>query len=159
MNQAATEDICCPPFQPEPWQDSEVKWEGKPFVKDKVRCLFYIPLNFGSVMKRNVSLIEAADAKGEDMLTLADTCSPWGIDVYIGVTKDVPGAQMTTLSGSYLTKVFEGHYKEVGGWRKEMEAYAQSKGRNPKKIYAFYTTCPKCAKKYGKNYVVLLAQD
>jgi len=24
--------------------------------------------------------------------------------------------------------------------------------------YFYYTTCPKCAKKYGKNYVVLLAQ-
>jgi hypothetical protein len=22
----------------------------------------------------------------------------------------------------------------------------------------YYTTCPKCAKRYGKNYVVLLAQ-
>jgi hypothetical protein len=25
-------------------------------------------------------------------------------------------------------------------------------------MYFFYTTCPKCAKKYGKNYVVILAQ-
>jgi hypothetical protein len=27
-----------------------------------------------------------------------------------------------------------------------------------KKTYCYYTTCPRCAKKYGKNYVVLLAQ-
>ncbi len=27
-------------------------------------------------------------------------------------------------------------------------------GRN----FNYYTTCPKCAKKYGKNYVVILAQ-
>jgi hypothetical protein len=25
-------------------------------------------------------------------------------------------------------------------------------------LYCYYTTCPKCAKKYGKNYVVLLAK-
>jgi len=25
-------------------------------------------------------------------------------------------------------------------------------------MYFFYTTCPKCAKKYGKNYVVILAE-
>ena len=25
-------------------------------------------------------------------------------------------------------------------------------------LYFFYTTCPKCAKYYGKNYVVLVAQ-
>ena len=24
--------------------------------------------------------------------------------------------------------------------------------------YMWYTTCPKCAKKYGKNYVVILGQ-
>ncbi|MHC4509420.1 MAG: hydrolase [Planctomycetota bacterium] len=25
-------------------------------------------------------------------------------------------------------------------------------------MYFFYTTCPKCAKVYGKNYTVLLAK-
>ncbi|MGE5758418.1 MAG: hydrolase [Sideroxydans sp.] len=27
-----------------------------------------------------------------------------------------------------------------------------------RKLYFYYTTCPKCAKKYGKNYVVILAE-
>jgi hypothetical protein len=27
-----------------------------------------------------------------------------------------------------------------------------------KKWYMWYTTCPKCAKKYGKNYVVVIAE-
>jgi hypothetical protein len=27
-----------------------------------------------------------------------------------------------------------------------------------KKEYMWYTTCPKCAKKYGKNYVVVVGQ-
>jgi len=27
-----------------------------------------------------------------------------------------------------------------------------------KTLYWYYTTCPKCAKKYGKNYVVPLDQ-
>jgi len=27
-----------------------------------------------------------------------------------------------------------------------------------RKLYFFYTTCPRCAQKYGKNYVVILAQ-
>jgi hypothetical protein len=26
------------------------------------------------------------------------------------------------------------------------------------RMYQWYTTCPKCAKKYGKNYVVIIAQ-
>lgn len=26
------------------------------------------------------------------------------------------------------------------------------------RLYVFYTTCPKCAREYGKNYVVILAE-
>ncbi len=43
-------------------------------------------------------------------------------------------------------------------WIKEMEEYVKSKGKETKMQYFYYTTCPKCAKKYGKNYVVLLTQ-
>ncbi len=41
---------------------------------------------------------------------------------------------------------------------KEMEAYVNRKGRQVKKTYFFYTTCPKCAKAYGKNYVVAVSE-
>ena len=43
--------ICCPPFTPEPWQDKDLIWENKRFVKTHVRTLFFIPLNFGGVMR------------------------------------------------------------------------------------------------------------
>jgi hypothetical protein len=39
-----------------------------------------------------------------------------------------------------------------------MTDYVRERGKTLKKLYFFYTTCPKCAKYYGKNYVVLLAQ-
>ncbi len=39
-----------------------------------------------------------------------------------------------------------------------MKLFVQSKNKKLKKFYFYYTTCPKCAKKYGKNYVVLLAE-
>ncbi len=39
-----------------------------------------------------------------------------------------------------------------------MKTYVVSQKKEIKKLYLFYTTCPKCAKYYGKNYVVLLAQ-
>ncbi|MCX6002853.1 MAG: hypothetical protein NTX46_00125 [Chloroflexi bacterium] len=65
---------------------------------------------------------------------------------------------MATLSGTYLTKVFEGPYKDIGKWAKTMDDYVKSKGKIIKKLYFSYTTCPKCAKAYGKNYMVLFAQ-
>jgi len=88
---------------------------------------------------------------------LSDEKSLWGADIYIAVSKEVPQAKMARISGSFLTKVFEGPYKNAGKWAKEMKAYVQSKGRELKKMYFFYTTCPKCAEFYGKNYTVLLA--
>ena len=46
----------------------------------------------------------------------------------------------------------------MGKWIKEMEQFVQGKGKESTMQYFYYTTCPKCAKKYGKNYVVLLAK-
>ncbi|HEX7576218.1 MAG TPA: hydrolase [Candidatus Methanoperedens sp.] len=70
----------------------------------------------------------------------------------------IPGAQMEKISGTFLTKVFEGPYKNAGKWAKEMKGYVSSKGKELKKMYFFYTTCPKCAEFYGKNYTVVLAR-
>jgi hypothetical protein len=92
------------------------------------------------------------------MIVLSDENSLWGADVYVAVAKEIPGARMSTLSGTYLTKVFEGPYQNMRKWITEMKAFVAGKGKALQKLYFFYTTCPKCAKKYGKNYVVILAQ-
>jgi hypothetical protein len=155
---ATAKEKCCAEFNPEPWDEKEITWEDKRFVKDRVRSLFHIPLNFGSVMIRNVAKIEAADAKPERMIVLSDENSLWGADVYLDVTQDVPHAQMATLSGTFLSKVFEGPYKNIRSWIKEMTEYVTAQGKEVKKLYFYYTTCPKCAKVYGKNYVVLMAE-
>ena len=65
---------------------------------------------------------------------------------------------MTTLSGTFLSKVFEGPYRLVPKWMKTMQEHVTAQGKTPAKTYCYYTTCPRCAKKYGLNYVVLLAQ-
>lgn len=148
---------CCEPFNPEPWQDKEITWSNKLFVMDHVTSFLRIPLNMGKKIIKNMELIEKAGAKGEQLM-LADEKSLWGADIYIDVTRDVSGAKMATLSGTFLTKVFEGPYQNAGKWAKEMVEYVKTKGKTLKKLYFSYTTCPKCAKTYGKNYVVLFAQ-
>lgn len=149
---------CCEPFNPEPWQDKEIVWQDKFFVKDHITSFLHIPLNMGRKIVKNMALIEKAKAKASYQLMLTDEKSMWGADIYIDVAKDVPGAQMATLSGTFLTKVFEGPYQKAGVWAKEMTDYVKGKGKEIKKLYFSYTTCPKCAKAYGKNYVVLFAQ-
>lgn len=159
LNEQA-ETGCCPRFDPEPWDGKEVTFENKLFVKDRVRSILHIPLNFGKVMVRNMERIAAAGAEPEpaDMLLLADENSLWGSDIYIAVSKDVPGAEMAHISGTFLTRAFEGPYKDMRKWVAEMKTYVASKQKALDKLYFFYTTCPKCAKVYGKNYTVLLAQ-
>ena len=148
---------CCPRFNPEPWDEKEVTWQDRLFVKDHVRSFLHIPLNFGKVMTRNMARIEEAGALAPEPLTLSDEKSLWGSDVYIAVSKEVPGAEMARISGTFLTKAFEGSYGNTGRWVKEMKDFVNSKGKEIKNLYFFYTTCPSCAKVYGKNYTVILA--
>jgi len=149
---------CCEPFNPAPWQDKEITWKDKIFVNDHITSFLHIPLNMGKKVVRNMELIEKANAKAPYQLMLTDEKSLWGADIYIYVSREVPGAQMVTLSGTFLTKVFEGPYQKSGLWAKEMNEYVRSKKKELKKLYFSYTTCPKCAKAYGKNYMVLFAQ-
>ncbi len=149
---------CCPRFNPEPWQEKELTFKDRLFLKDSVRSFMHIPLNFGGVMTKNMAKIEAAGAMTPEPLVLSDEKSMWKSDVYIAVTKEVPGAETVKLSGTYLTKVFEGPYSGMSRWVKAMQEFVGSRGKQVKKLYFYYTTCPKCAKVYGKNYTVLLAE-
>ncbi len=153
-----SETGCCPRFDPGPWEDKEIKFQDKLFLKDHVRSFLHIPLNFDKIMVKNMEKIEAANALTPEPLLLSDEKSMWGADVYIAVSKEVPGAQMEKISGTFLSKVFEGPYNNMGKWAKEMQGFVKSKGKELKKKYFFYTTCPKCAKYYGKNYTVIMAQ-
>lgn len=155
----ATEtQTCCPEGFPGYWHEKQIQWDGKLFVKGRVRSFLHVPLNFEGVLTRNLRWIEAADALPEEMLVVSDENSLWGADMYIAVTKDVPKAQMAQLSGTFLTKVFEGPFKQIPAWIEQMRSYVASHGRELKHLYFLYKTCPRCAKKFGKNYVVLLAK-
>ena len=157
-NQKITPTGCCEPFNPQPWQDKKIIWKEKLFVKDHITSILHIPLNMGRKIIKNMELIEKANAKAPYQLMLTDEKSLWGTDIYIDVSNKVPGAQMSTLSGTFLTKVFEGPYQNAGKWAQEMKKHVENKSKKLKKLYFSYTTCPKCAKVYGKNYVVLFAQ-
>jgi hypothetical protein len=150
------EDECCPKFDPKPWENKELQWKGKQFIKQDVRAFLHIPVCVGKTitgMWKQVQEAKAAPPK-KDWLMLARDPSAWKTEWYLATTKDVPGACNVKLSGTFLTKVFEGPYKDGGKWYAAMLALAKKKGKEAKNVYFYYTTCPKCAKKYGKNYVV-----
>jgi len=161
-NAADSKQQCCPPFDPVNWDLKEVVWQDKLFVKDSMPELFHIPLP--GVINRTIGRvwrkIEEAEAKPEDkdILMLFYDPSPWKSELYINATKEVPDADNVRLSGTFLTKVFDGPYNAAPKWIKEMDVYVKNKGRQTQKYYFYYTTCPKCAKKYGHNYVVVFAK-
>jgi hypothetical protein len=151
-------EICCTEFDPIPWEDQTFEWKNKRFIRDKVFTLFYMPVNFGSVMKRLDEKLTKAGAIVPDNLCLSDHTSVWNMDLYMAVDKEIAGAENTTLSGTFYSKVYEGQFQDTGKWMKDFDSLAKGKGYTIRKCFMWYTTCPKCAKKYGKNYVVIIGQ-
>jgi hydrolase family protein len=149
---------CCPRFKPEPWDGQELHFENKPFVKASTISLFHMPLNMGSVFARTWTAIKDAHAENGGFLVLSHDDSAWHAEHLFAVSTPVPGAEMVSLTGDFLTKVFEGPFADARKWSEDMTRYVARQGRTLDTLYFFYTTCPKCAKYYGKNYVVAVAK-
>jgi len=65
---------------------------------------------------------------------------------------------MAHLSGTFLSRVFEGPYRLTGTWMRLMERHVAERGGRVDRLYLGYTMCPQCSEAYGRNYVVLLAK-
>ena len=117
-----------------------------------------MPVNFGAVMKRLNKIVEKAGVLIPDWICLSDHTSKWNMDIYLAVDKEIPGADNTTLHGKFYCKVYEGPFKDTEKWCNDFGKIIESKGLTVSKEYMWYTTCPKCAKKYGKNYVAIIGQ-
>jgi len=149
---------CCARFDPVLWDDGEWHWNEKPFLKDHVRAFLHIPLNFGSVISRDLAAVEEAEAYPDQPLTLTQEVSLWGSEIFVALDREVPGATIEKLSGTFYSKAFEGPYRNAGKWAQAMEKYVEGKGKRIADLYYYYATCPKCAKHYGANHVVLFAR-
>jgi hypothetical protein len=152
------EKECCPPFDPKPWEDKIFDWDKKKFVRESVWTLLYMPVNFGQKMKKLDRIVTKAGATFAGSMCLSDHTSKWNMDIYLEVDKDVPGIENTILNGKFFSRVYEGSFNDTGKWCNDFESVAKVKGLTIKKLYMWYTTCPKCAKKYGKNYVVIIGK-
>lgn len=153
---------CCPEFDPGPWDQKTHVWTDKPFIKDSMRVFFHIPWPpaiarlLGRMWDKVVKAQAAADKK--DVLVLATDPTPWRTEWYMSVTQDVPDAENVRLSGTFVTRVFDGPYNAVPKWIKQMDQSLAQDGKKATKYYFHYTSCPKCAKLRGHNYVVAFAQ-
>ena len=152
---------CCPKFDPTLWDEVTHRWHNKLFLKDSVPEVFHIPLP-GTYAKTITRMWKKAEEAGaaparKDFLLLAHDPSPFRSDLYLAVTREIPGAENARLSGTFISKVFEGPYSKVPAYIREMDNYLDSKRKTAQKYYFYFAYCPKCARKYGHNYIVALA--
>ena len=163
MNQTQTApEPCCPKFDVAPWDEKTHRWQGKPFIKATTPQIFHMPLPWllNQTITQMWNQAKGANAAPDlkDFLILAYDPSPWKSELYLTVTKEVPGAENVKMTGTFLSKVFDGPYNAVPKWIKELETFVASKGKQTQKYFFYFTTCPKCAKIHGHNYVVAFAQ-
>jgi len=154
------EKECCPVFDPKPWDGVEHVWKDKPFLKGSIPQLFHMPIpgflgpGIGKLWKQAQDL-DIAPAT-EDFLLLMHDPSPWKSELFLSVAKESPGT--VTLSGSFFSKVYDGPYNDVPKYIHAMDDFLATRAKIAKDYYFYYTTCPKCAKKYGHNYIVVFAE-
>jgi len=156
-------DVCCPQFNPEKWDKKIQSWSNKPFIKETIPTFFHIPFPpmIGKKISKMVQLAEDAkktEASKEDTLVLFRDPSPFQSEIYLSVTGSVKGANNTNLSGTFCSRVFAGPYNAIPKFIKQMEEYLATQDKKAKDYYVHYAYCPKCAQKYGNNYLILFAQ-
>ena len=154
---------CCPKFDPDKWDEKTFNWKNKAFIKDSIPTLFHIPFPpmIGKKVARMWKMAEESKTtppeKGDVLLLFADP-HPFKSEIYLSVTGNVPNVNNVEISGNFMAKVFDGPYNAIPKFIKEMNNYLSGKGKKSQKYYVHYAYCPKCAKKYGHNHMILFAE-
>jgi hypothetical protein len=163
MNNQSANDECCPKFNSERWDEKTFNWENKPFIKESLQTFFHIP--FPPMVGRKITRMYKMSGEAKmmpadkgDILVLFTDPSPFKSEIYLSVNGDISGAENVKISGAFMSKVFDGSYNAVPKFMKQMDEYLAGKNKKAKKYYIHYAYCPKCAKKYGSNYMIFFAE-
>ena len=133
------------------------------FIKETMPTLFHIPFPpmIGSKITKMWKLAENSKANldnKDDILILFTDPTAFKSEIYLSVKDNIPKANNVTLSGTFISKVFDGDYNAVPKFIKQMDQYLNTINKKAKKYYIHYAYCPKCAKKFGYNYMIFFAE-
>lgn len=148
----------CPAVDRAAWDDKVFVWNDRPFLKVKVKTVFWVPLDMGKKIRRARAQLEGAGAAVAGGLILMQHRSPWETDLYIDVAGPVPGAQIVTIGGTFMTRVFDGQYRDAPRFAGEMQRHVEGHGKKLHKLYYAWNACPRCAKAAGRNSCVVFAE-
>lgn len=151
---------CCPVPNTSAWDRKLIEFDKRFFVRRFTRSLFYQPLNLGKVMTELFEVAQRSQVAlpQTQSLILSRDLSPWKAEQLYAVSQPIAGEDNVMLDGTFATRVFEGPYRDAKQWYQQIKDYAREQGYTAKRIFFWYTTCPKCAKHYGKNYVIAVAE-
>ena len=154
------ETSCCPIPNIGAWNKQKFVFKDKHFIRMYTKSFLYMPINMAEVMTKLTKAVQKTSFALPETQTmiLSRDISPWKAEQLYSVNKPIEGADNVTLNGTFLSLVFEGPYKDVGKWYRSLLDYAKKEGYKVKDTYFFYTTCPKCARHYGKNYTIGLIE-
>lgn len=158
---SVNETGCCPRFNPAGWDNETLHFVDKPFLRATTKGANHVPLDMDTVFTRVHEHMSEANAINEDntLVLSRDLSASLGEHLFaIPDGVDVPDEERVSLTGDFITRVFEGPYEQARDWMDAMTQAAKDKGGDGEEVYFFYTTCPKCAQHYGKNYVVGVAR-
>ncbi|PKP36654.1 MAG: hypothetical protein CVT97_08485 [Bacteroidetes bacterium HGW-Bacteroidetes-14] len=156
-------DECCPEFEVSKWDKKREIWENRLFIKETMPTLFHMPFP-PTIAKKITKMYGQVEKAGAHLPDKADTLilfrdpSAFRSEIYYSVSKKVADSQNAELSGTFVSRVFDGKYNEVPKFIKEMDKYLKENGESAGDYYIHYAYCPLCAKKYGHNYVTLFAK-
>lgn len=156
-------DICCPKFSPEKWDEKTHNWDNKHFIKETIPTLFHMPFPpmIGKKITKMWRLAEeskTAPPNSEDVLVLFYDPNAFRSELYLSVNSNTPKADNVKISGTFISKVFDGPYNAIPKFLKEMDEFLAKKDKKSKKYYVHYAYCPKCAKEHKHNYMIIFAQ-
>jgi len=154
---------CCPEFNPKKWDNKTFNWNKKSFLKESIPTFFHIPFPpmIGKKITKMHNLAKKSgkiSPKLDEVLVLFHDPSAFKSNIYFSVTGNVADAHNISISGTFIAKVFEGHYNAIPKFIKQMNEYLLQKNKKAKDYYVHYAYCPGCAKKYSHNYMILFAE-
>lgn len=154
---------CCPKFEPERWDDKTFNWNDKQFIKESIPTIFHMPFpkSIGKKVAKMMALADKwdslSDDKLEDLLLFNDP-TPFKSDLYLSVAEEVPTAHNIRLSGTFMSKVYDGPYSHAPKFMKQMNEHLRAQDKKVGGYYVHHAYCPQCSKKFGHNYMVLFAE-
>lgn len=155
-------DACCPKFNVKKWNKKTLIWKNKKFITESIPQLFHIPffpmIGWSITRMWNKATLAKASVKSGDTLVLFNDPNPFRSDIFLAVSNTVPDAKNVTVSGTFYCEVFDGGYGEIPKFIGEIEKSLKKKKAKALDYYVHYAYCPKCIKKYGHNYILLLAK-